>query len=144
MSGHSMTRNLLIAAGLCAACSITTAQSNGLGAFAMSMHEHMIAASQNDTGPAFSFQTTDFGGDLSSITVLLDPGSTTQGRFHGLNNAGSDDDMRGGTSQGLNSFNEFTPKEDGLNVVPLPPAAFAGFGLLTGVAGVRYFRRIKR
>jgi hypothetical protein len=35
------------------------------------------------------------------------------------------------------------PKEDSLNIVPLPPAALGGLGLLAGLAGVRYLRRNK-
>lgn len=35
------------------------------------------------------------------------------------------------------------PKTDNLNIVPLPPAAFAGLGLLVGIAGVRYMRNRK-
>ncbi len=37
----------------------------------------------------------------------------------------------------------FTAKEDNLNVVPLPPAAFAGLGMLAGIAGIRYLRNRK-
>ncbi len=37
----------------------------------------------------------------------------------------------------------FTTKEDGLNVVPLPPAALVGFGMLVGIAGVRHLRNRK-
>ncbi len=37
----------------------------------------------------------------------------------------------------------FTTKEDNLNVVPLPPAAFAGLGMLAGIAGTRYLRNRK-
>jgi len=33
------------------------------------------------------------------------------------------------------------PNEDSLNIVPLPPAALGGLGLLVGLAGVRYLRR---
>ncbi|MFG0246250.1 MAG: hypothetical protein ACF8MF_09415 [Phycisphaerales bacterium JB052] len=70
-----------------------------------------------------AFDLSDFGlsmGDtLTSVTVRnLDTGSGT-----------SDPDFIFG---GL---------ESGLTVVPLPPAAFAGLGLLAGCAGVRQYRR---
>ncbi len=53
------------------------------------------------------------------------------------------------TSSGIHSgvanmnSTRFTTKEDGLNVVPLPPAALVGFGMLIGIAGVRHLRNRK-
>lgn len=47
-------------------------------------------------------------------------------------------DNRSGT-QNMNNT-RFSPKPDSVNVVPLPPAALAGMGMLAGIAGVRYMR----
>ena len=91
-------------------------------------------------------ETVSVNGDLSSIVVLLNPpAEQTQGRFADFGFEGSDDyDTRGRNMTGINGRQDFTPKQDDLNVVPLPPATFAGFGLLAGLAGVRYMRKSRR
>jgi|GEM_PF-5775394 len=46
-------------------------------------------------------------------------------------------------TQQFNGIDAVTKPEDNLNIVPLPTAAIAGLGLLSGLAGVRYMRRHK-
>ncbi|MDF1810513.1 MAG: hypothetical protein P1U42_12555 [Phycisphaerales bacterium] len=46
-------------------------------------------------------------------------------------------------TQQISGLDAVTKPEDNLNIVPLPTAAIAGLGLLSGLAGVRYMRRHK-
>jgi hypothetical protein len=45
-----------------------------------------------------------------------------------------------GRTQAVNNT-LFSTKEDNLNVVPLPPAAFAALGMLMGIAGIRSLKK---
>ncbi len=72
--------------------------------------------------------------------LILVSGQSNQGNGFDLSMINSS----GSQSQSANmDSTRFTPKEDGLNVVPLPPAALAGLGMLVGIAGARYLRRQK-
>lgn len=70
--------------------------------------------------------------------VLGDQGS----RFDGFESAFGDGLGNQGRAQNIHGANA-EPKTDNFHVVPLPPAAFAGLGMLAGIAGVRYLRNRK-
>lgn len=111
----------------------------GLGSLAA------IASAQSVSGGALlELQDVAGEGEFGSIAVLLNP-PADQGRFADLGFEGSDTtDVYGRNSTSVDGRQNFSPKEDDLNVVPLPPATFAGFGLLAGLAGVRYLRKSRR
>ena len=104
-----------------------------------------VSAAQLGKDVYVQVDSSDFGALTNSITLLLND-SNQQDRFsfEGMNgDQGNDFANRGRNQQGANASGFITPKTDNLNVVPLPPAAFAGFGLLAGVAGIRYLRKSK-
>ena len=80
--------------------------------------------------------------------LLLVSNQNDQGSNQGSSQANGFD-LSTITSSGVRSgtanmdSTRFTPKEDNLNVVPLPPAAFVGLGMLAGIAGVRNWRNRK-
>lgn len=143
MIGLRHIRPTLLAAGFCAATSLASAQSE-MGVFALSLHEQLDNSNQPELD--FGLTNSQINDQLgTSIIFLLDAGPQTRDDgLRGLSAMGSGTTaQRGRSQQGLHSFSEFMPKEDTLNIVPLPSAALAGFGLLAGVAGVRYIRKIK-
>ncbi len=142
----------LTTAALLASGSVATAQSTPLGLFALSLHEQLSTAGQSvDVDAAFvtapiethSFQS-QFGGLDGSIGFMLDPQEQPSIGLRGLANLNLGQvTNQGGMQHSAGGSNQMIPKEDGLTIVPLPSAAFAGFGLLAGAAGIRCFRKIK-
>lgn len=104
-----------------------------------------VASAQSASGGMLlELQDVAHEGELGSIVVLLNP-PADQGRFADLGFEGGDNtNVYGRSNTNINGRQNFSPKEDDLNVVPLPPATFAGFGLLAGLAGVRYMRKSRR
>jgi len=141
MSGNRSIFTTFIAVGLGCAASSVYAQNSGFGSFGMSLHNQLSQPQQYDLGSTVQFESFEFG----SIVVLLDNPTEQASRFSDMGSSDSDPaGQRGQSQRGIDARDSFTPKPDNLFVVPLPPAAFAGFGLLAGVAGVRCIRRIKR
>lgn len=105
-----------------------------------------VASSQFELPGSYLLELQDVAveGDSRSIVVLLNP-PADQGRFSDLGFQGSDTtDVYGRSNTRINDRQSHSPKEDDLNVVPLPPMTFAGFGLLAGLAGARYLRQSRR
>jgi len=83
-------------------------------------------AGMQDFAPLdLQFITSDEAGHASGFVPTTD--GSSQGR---------------GSTQNLNNT-RFSTKEDNLNVVPLPPAAFAALGMLMGIAGLRSLKKHK-
>ena len=144
MAGQRTTFKLIVTASFSTIVAPATAQSQSMDLFAMSLHQYRAQAQQTDFGSTMHLEYTDHGTEPSSISVLLSDSSNQRGGFHtpGMSNT-TTGIQRGNQQHGINARELFSPKTDELFVVPLPPAAFAGFGLLAGVAGVRYMRGIK-
>lgn len=141
-----------ITAALLASGSVATAQSTPLGQFALSLHEQLSTAGQTvDVDAGFvsapiethSFHSQFVGLD-GSIGSMLAPQEQPSIGLRGLANLNLGQvTNQGGMQHGVGDSNQIIPKEDGLTIVPLPSAAFAGLGLLAGAAGIRCFRKIK-
>lgn len=143
MSGFSTFRPLITTAGFCALAAVAGAQSSAMHDFAISLHEQLGAPAEHQADLGFvsirfDEQTAASLGAFLNADTQSPAGQTG---FAAMNNGHIGQSRH--TQQGLHSFDSFMPKEDGLTVVPLPPAAFAGFGLLAAFAGIRYARKNK-
>jgi hypothetical protein len=143
MKAHNSTTKLLALLSLASLTTVSAAQSGTQG-IAFSMQNSILEQLNQDV--VVQIESNEFGSLTRSITLLLN-NSTQQDRFSfdGINDAGGSNDFtnRGRNQQGANASGFVTPKTDNLNVVPLPPAALAGFGLLAGFAGIRYLRNAR-
>ena len=147
MMGKDM-KTMMCLAGLCAAGSIAQAdQSQSLKAFAISIQPRtQIVDSQGSENLQFSLEQLQTMSEMlgssndGSISFLI--GNPGAGMNQGFGPQPSDLlNNQGRSQQNFSNFDSIIPKEDNLNIVPLPTAAIAGFGLLSGLAGIRYIRR---
>ena len=133
--------SMLIAALSAAALSSAASAQFGNTAFTMQWIDS-ISQSQQTQSPIVQFENIEFNGQSHTFVVLL---NQDQGRS-GVGFRDMPQDNTGSARSGRN-FHDIdargftSPKDDNLSIVPLPPAALAGLGLLAGIAGVRDLRR---
>ncbi len=141
MYGKTQYTALTALAGVGLLSSICSAQLSHSNAFAMSIHDSMTQLESSTRGIVIDLETTEFNAQTVSFGVLLN--QTDGGIASDLAGLENDFDsaQRGRLQSGIDAGRFVQPKEDNLNVVPLPSAAFAGFALLAGFAGVRFIRK---
>ena len=136
MIGKKTSISMMLLAGV-GSSSMAAAQMSNPGVFAMSLQDSLVRI---DT------QSVDLNGQQGSIVLLMNGANQDQqSLFRDLDpQNGEDFANRGRDLNAIDAGRFVQPKEDNLNVVPLPSAAFAGFGLLIGAAGVRQYLKSRR
>jgi hypothetical protein len=137
---HTKTIPIAAIASIAALSSSASAQF-GNGAIAMQWI-NSISQPQQSQSLFVQFENFDFQGQSQSFVVLLNQNQDRSGfGFQDLPIGTNDFSSRLHNPQGIDASSFVRPKDEGLNIVPLPPAAFAGVGLLAGIVGVRALRR---
>lgn len=136
MIGKKTSISMMLLAGV-GSSSMAYAQMSNPGVFVLSLQDSVVQA---------ELQGVNLNSQQGSIVQLMSNLDQREGSFfRGLETQNSEDFAnRGRNLNAIDAGRFVQPKEDNLNVVPLPSAAFAGFGLLIGAAGVRQYLKSRR
>ena len=128
-----------------AAFSTAASAQFGSSAFALQLHDSITSFERVTERATVRVERLEIQGNSYGFFVQLNNGTTGSNiSFDSMPELGQRNTV--GTRGFVDIADSRTPapKTDTLTIVPLPPAAFAGLGLLAGVAGIRAFRRMSR
>lgn len=142
MIASRKVRTLMALASVAAFSGVCTAQLSNPSVFAMSLHDTMSQLESVTRDSSFTFDSPINGNETGTFILLMNNEQGNGVAFDAMDpRGGYGNANRGRGLTGIDAGRFVEPKEDNLNVVPLPGAAIAGFALLTGVAGIRLIRK---
>jgi len=114
--------------------------------FGLAAFPAVCAAQNSIAGAGFGLESHDFPTSITMSMIMEEPEKPSDAQFYGIAPMGGDSNSslnRGQLGAGSIASGRL-PRATTPHVVPLPPAAFAGLGLLVGAAGFRAIRRHAR